>query len=83
MIRTHVEIDGRVFPLAEGRDVVDLMARIEAAARTAPTFVDLSGDGRVSVLISAATRVVVRVVRESIAENAELEPFILADDWNA
>lgn len=64
---TCLEIDGRPFVLGEGRDLTEVMTEIEvAAARPAPTFVQLaSGDEFVSVLISSTTRVVVMVCSNS------------------
>lgn len=51
--RTHVEIDGQRFLLDTDRDLVEVMERIEAAARSEPAFVHLSGgDHLISVLVS-------------------------------
>jgi len=58
----YVEVDGREYALEADRDLVDVMTLIEAAARTEPSFVDLSnGDRTVNVLISTTTRVVITV----------------------
>ncbi|WP_431807158.1 hypothetical protein [Microbacterium paraoxydans] len=63
---THIEIDGHDFVLPASTDVADLMSRIEAAARSQPTFVDLAtGDSLTSVLITAQSRVAVYLRRES------------------
>jgi hypothetical protein len=81
--RTHVEIDGRDFLLPANLDLVDLMSRIEDAARSEPTFVDIAGDGELaSVLISPQSRVVVSVEHLSVALPA---PEVAANpmlDWD-
>lgn len=59
---THVEIDGHEFILPGPQHLADLMSRIETAARTEPTFVDVATrSGIVSVLITPHSRVFVRL----------------------
>lgn len=62
-IRTQVAIDGGVFLLDDARTPDDLKDRLQDAARSAGTFVDLDvvGDRTVSVLVSQASRVVISV----------------------
>lgn len=82
-ITTHVEVDGRDFVLRGDRDLVDVMSQIEAAAASPPAFVDLSdGEELVSVLIHAASRVVVSVERESHAAELLEPPVFSMDDWD-
>lgn len=58
----YIEVDGRAFRLAHDRDLVELMARVEAITRSESAFIDLSdGEQLVSVLISPGARVVVTV----------------------
>ncbi|WP_194421849.1 hypothetical protein [Microbacterium abyssi] len=80
---TYVEIDGREFLLGRDRDLVDVMSRIEEAARSEPAFVDLSdGDRHVSVLVSHQSRVVITVRHESSAP-AEHSPLGASiGDWD-
>ena len=59
---TRLEIDGHAMVLSAEHDVLDLMRRIEEAARGQPTFVDVAGDRAImSVLITANTRVMISV----------------------
>jgi len=81
--RTRVEIDGREFLLDGDHDLVDLMTRIETAARSEPMFVDLSGGERlVSVLISSRSSVVVSVVHEGVARPTDEAPVAPLADWD-
>lgn len=60
----YVEVDGREYSLGPDRDLVEVMTRIEAVARSEPAFIDLSnGDRMVSVLVSPRSHVVVTVRR--------------------
>lgn len=63
MIQTEVVFDGSRFLLAQDQDVDDLRRRIEAAAKTAGTFVDMVvvGNKAVSVLITSSTQVTISV----------------------
>lgn len=63
MIQTEVVFDGARFLLAQDQDVDDLRRRIEAAAKTAGTFVDMVvvGNKAVSVLITTSTQVTISV----------------------
>jgi len=63
MIQTEVVFDGSRFLLAQDQDVDDLRRRIEAAAKTAGTFVDMVvvGNKAVSVLITPSTQVTISV----------------------
>ena len=63
MIQTEVVFDGSRFLLAQDQDVDDLRRRIEAAAKTAGTFVDMVvvGNKAVSVLITTSTQVTISV----------------------
>ena len=63
MIQTEVVFDGARFLLAQDQDVDDLRRRIEAAAKTAGTFVDMVvvGNKAVSVLITSSTQVTISV----------------------
>jgi hypothetical protein len=81
--RTYVEIDGREYLLGDDHDLVEVMARIEAAAQSRPAFVDLSsGDRMVSVLVSAQSHVVITVRRESIDESEDVFPGLQIGDWD-
>ncbi|GAB3633319.1 hypothetical protein GCM10027421_26720 [Microbacterium shaanxiense] len=81
--RTYVEIDGREYLLGDDQDRVDVMARIEAAARSGPAFVDLTdSDPHISVLVSEQSRIVVTTGRESSAAT-EQNPFGSSiSDWD-
>ncbi|MFF7294172.1 hypothetical protein ACFY9N_16705 [Microbacterium sp. NPDC008134] len=80
--RTRIEIDGREFLLDGDRDLVDLMARIEAAARSEPTFVDISSrGGLVSVLVSPGARVVISVAHEG-RDHDHAPPIPPIGDWD-
>lgn len=81
--RARIEIDGREFLLDGDRDLVDLMTRIEAAARSEPTFVDISDrDGLVSVLVSPGAHVVISVVHQGAASVDHAPPFAPITDWD-
>lgn len=62
-VRTQVAIDGGVFLLDDTRTPADLKDRLQNAARSGGTFVDLDvvGDRTVSVLVSQASKVVISV----------------------
>jgi len=79
---THIEIDGHDYVLPRTTDVADVMSRIEAAARSQPTFIDLAtGDSLTSVLISSQSRVVVYLHRDdaSVAAPIDLRSTL---DWD-
>ncbi|MBN6189983.1 hypothetical protein [Microbacterium sp. K35] len=79
---THIEIDGHDFALPSSTDVADLMTRIEAAARSEPTFVDLAtGDSLTSVLITAHSRVAV-YLRRSTTDAPPPVDLRSALDWD-
>jgi len=81
--RTYVEIDGREYLLEDDQDRVDVMSRIEAAARSGPTFVDLSGrNPRVSVLVSGQSRIVVTTGREPMATTEQISFDRSITDWD-
>lgn len=81
-IRTHIEVDGRDFLLGGDRDLVHVMAQIEAAAASPPAFVDLSdGDEMVSVLIHSHSRVVITVEHEHGQPDHLDPPSPMIDDW--
>ncbi|WP_404475360.1 hypothetical protein [Microbacterium aerolatum] len=80
---TYVEIDGREYLLGHEQDLVDVMARIEEAARSEPAFVDLSeGERHVSVLVSHQSRVVITVRRESAATSEHAPLGTSIGDWD-
>jgi len=80
--RTYVEIDGREYLLGQELDLVEVMGRIETAARSEPTFVDLSDhDHLVSVLISPRSKVVVTVRHASALPPEETPPGSAIRDW--
>lgn len=82
-ITTHIEVDGRDFLLGGDRDLVDVMSQIETAAASPPAFVDLSdGEEMVSVLIHAASRVVVSVERQPRPAGLLEPPTFSLDDWD-
>ena len=62
-VRTEVTINDTPFLMAEGQDLNDLKRRIEDASQPGGRFVDfvIAGDRSISVLITAASRVVVTV----------------------
>ncbi|MFJ4255278.1 hypothetical protein [Microbacterium sp. NPDC090003] len=81
--RARIDIDGREFLLDGDRDLLALMERIEAAARTEPTFVDISDrNGLVSVLVSPGARVVISVEHVSSAALVEEAPVMPIADWD-
>lgn len=81
--RARIEIDGREFLLDGGRDLVDLMTRIEAAARSEPTFVDISDrDGLISVLVSPGAHVVISVEHEGRTNIDSTPPIPVVGDWD-
>lgn len=63
MVRTQVAVNDVGFLLAQGQDVDQLKEAIEAAVRTGPRFVEfiVVGNRSVSILVSAATQVVISV----------------------
>lgn len=79
---THIEIDGKDFLLPEDQPLSQVMADIEAAASSAPTFVTLSAEDRsISVLIRSTTRVVISVEKaEHIRAGGHIEPD--RGSWN-
>lgn len=81
--QTRIAFDDDHYVLAPEQDLVDLMERIEIAAKSEPTFVDfMAGDRLVSVLVCAATRVVVTVQPEHVAEDARYLPLAAEPlDW--
>lgn len=82
MARAHIEIDGHDFLLDPDRDLVEVMGLIENAARSEPTFVDLSsGEELVSVLVSPGAKVIVTVAHESVATPEEEAPIAPFSDW--
>lgn len=82
MTTTHIEIDGHDFLLPRSTDVADLMSRIEAAARSQPTFIDLAtGDSLTSVLITARSRVVVYLIRQDMGADAPIDSHSTLD-WD-
>lgn len=82
---TRLEIDGHAMVLSAEHDVLDLMRRIEEAARGQPTFVDVAGDRAImSVLITANTRVMISVeqvdrIAPTVTPNEA--PFLDWDSW--
>lgn len=81
--RTRIEIDGREFILDGDRDLVDLMSRIEAAARSEPTFVDISSQGGlVSVLVTPGARVIISVAPEGSEHIDHAPPIPPLSDWD-
>jgi len=82
--RTYVEIDGREYLLGSELDLVEVMGRIEAAARNEAAFVDLSdGDQLVSVLVSRRSRVVVTVrPLEPQPDSDDTPPGGFLRDWD-
>lgn len=63
MVQTEVIFDGTSYLLSQDQDVGDLRQRIEQAAKTPGTFVDVDvvGDRSVSVLITPNSRVAISV----------------------
>ncbi|WP_308122706.1 hypothetical protein [Microbacterium marinilacus] len=61
MIRSEIAIDARSYYLAQDQDIRQLRARIEEAVQAGGRFVDFTevGNRQVSVLMTAATRVVI------------------------
>ncbi|WP_217583699.1 hypothetical protein [Microbacterium sp. GbtcB4] len=81
-MRAHFEIDGHDFVVSDEHDIIDLMHRIEAAARSEPTFIDIATTSRlVSVLITASSRVLVYMerVNDSWVPEESKTPFF---DWD-
>ena len=80
---TYVEIDGREYTLGRDLDLVDVMSKIEAAAQSRPTFVDLADSAHlVSVLVSPQSRVVITVRPESATPSEHLHPGAAISDWD-
>lgn len=84
--KTQVTIDGWSFRLQPDHDLGDLMGRIEFAATTGPSFVQLQdGDSMVSVLVSPQPKVVITVSpRETngIGDTPTFEPMLATDMTN-
>ncbi len=81
-MRARAEIDGLTYLLPPGTDIDDLRGRIEAAARTEPTFVSFAtSDGIASVLVHPTSRVFVFQVRASDQENLASDLGSLPD-WD-
>ncbi|MCT1364085.1 MULTISPECIES: hypothetical protein [unclassified Microbacterium] len=81
-MRTHLEIDGRDFVMSGDHDIGELMHRIEAAARSEPTFIDIATvSSLVSVLVTASTRVLVYMERtdDSLSAGTHQTSFL---DWD-
>lgn len=79
---TYVEIDGREYTLGRDLDLVDVMSKIQAAAQSRPTFVDLADSAHlVSVLVSPQSRVVITVRPESSTPE-HLHPSDAMSDWD-
>jgi len=80
---TRIAFDGEEFVLTADQDLVDLMDRIETAARTRPSFVAFSADaGMTSVLVCRSTRVNVTVESPSELEPGDFVPVDLPSDWD-
>ncbi|QDE35910.1 hypothetical protein FIV50_14600 [Microbacterium foliorum] len=81
-MRTHIEIDGRSFVLHDDQPLPEIMAEIEAAASSSPTFVTLSAEGRsISVLIRSSTRVVISVEKDDHVEPDQGAWDLPFDEW--
>lgn len=81
--RARVEIDGRGFAVGADCDLVELMAQIEAAARSQPTFVHLRGGVEsVSVLVTPRSMIVITVDHAQTALLNERAPLVPAGDWD-
>lgn len=70
MVRTRMALNESEFVLAQGQDVAELRRRMEAAMRDGGGFVEfvVVGNRSVSVLMTAATQVVISV------ETVEFDP---------
>ncbi|MEX0158628.1 MULTISPECIES: hypothetical protein [unclassified Microbacterium] len=85
--KTQVTIDGWSFRLQPEHDLDDLMSRIEAAATTGPSFVQLQdGESMVKVLVSPQSKVLITVSpRETngTGDTPAFEPTLTTDmtDW--
>lgn len=85
MVRTHVAVNDIGFVLAPGQDVDALKGEIESAARSGPRFVEflVLGDRSVSVLMSAATQIVISVDTVPVdprGDHDDIAPFGSAYD---
>lgn len=86
-LTTHVAINGSDFVLTPGQDLVELMSRLEGAARSAGSFVHfttgmaLTGVVFMSVFVTAASRIVISVQGET-AEEPIHEPALVGADWD-
>lgn len=82
--QTRIAFDDDRYILAPEQDLVDLMERIESAAKSGPTFVDfMAGDRLVSVLVCSSTRVVVTVRPERSVEESRYLPIAVEPlDWD-
>jgi len=78
--RAYAEIDGREYLVGHDLDLVEVMSKIEEAARSGPAFVDLSDSDRlVSVLISQRSRVVITVRHEPLPHTEDITPDTIRD----
>lgn len=86
-LTTRVAINGRDFVLTPGQDLVDLMSRLEGAARSTGSFVHftagavLTGVVFMSVFVSAASRIVISVQSASAGEPVDT-PTAVDTDWD-
>lgn len=80
---TRIVFDDEEFVLTAEQDLVDLMGKIETAARTRPTFVGFSARaGMMSVLVCAATRVKVTVEPRQERDDRPLVPADPSLEWD-
>lgn len=80
---TRIVVDDEEFMLTADQDLVDLMERIEKAARTRPTFVAFSASvGMMSVLVCAGTRVKVTVEPQQDRDDLPLVPADPSLEWD-
>ncbi|WP_223627460.1 hypothetical protein [Microbacterium sp. EST19A] len=78
MVRTHVAVNDVGFTLASGQDVDALKEEIVSAARSGPRFVEFAvvGDRSVSVLMSAATQIVISVETIPVDHRDDLQDIV-------
>lgn len=80
---TRIMFDDEEFVLAAEQDLVDLMGRVETAARTRPTFVAFSASaGMMSVLVCEGTRVKVTVEPRHERDDLPLVPADPSLEWD-
>lgn len=80
---TRIVVDDEEFVLTADQDLVDLMGRIEKAARTRPTFVAFSASvGMMSVLVCSSTRVKVTVEPQQDRDDLPLVPADPSLEWD-